>query len=87
MGNHNKARTLSGGRKKNKHQNPGVVDGIETIKAPYSQDNVKLFGLIAGSQYVAMSQIYCFRLPTDIMNIGNELYYSLPTLSGELIFC
>ena len=33
--------------------NPGLVDGSKTIKAPYSQDNVTLFGLNAGSQCVA----------------------------------
>ena len=35
--------------------NSGPVDGSKTIKAPYGQDNITLFGLNAGSQCVAMS--------------------------------
>ena len=51
VGKHNKVWTLSGCREKTR-----VVDGIKTIKAPHSQDNVKLSGLIPGSLYVAMSR-------------------------------
>ena len=36
--------------------NPGPsIDPLKTIKAPYSQDNVLLFGSNAGTQCVAMS--------------------------------
>ena len=45
--------------------NPGPIDPIQTIQAPYSQDNVVLFGLNAGTQCVAMSHHYY--LPTEIM--------------------
>ena len=42
--------------------NPGPIDPIKTIQAPYSQDNVVLFGLNAGTQCV--TSLY---LPTEIM--------------------
>ena len=36
--------------------NPGpVINSTKTIQAPYSQDNVAMFGLNAGTQYVATS--------------------------------
>ena len=36
--------------------NPGpVINSTKTIQAPYSQDNVAMFGSNAGTQYVAMS--------------------------------
>ena len=35
--------------------NPGPIDPTMTIQAPYSQDNVVLFGFNAGTQCVAMS--------------------------------
>ena len=36
--------------------NPGpVINSPKTIQAPYSQDNVAIFGLNAGTQCVAMS--------------------------------
>ena len=36
--------------------NPGApIDPLRTIKAPYSQNNVLLFGSNAGTQCVAMS--------------------------------
>ena len=36
--------------------NPGaVINSTKTIQAPYSQDNVAMFGLNAGTQCVAMS--------------------------------
>ena len=73
--------------------NPGPVDGSKTIKAPYSQDNVTLFGLNAGSQCVAMSltaliynhrnTIVSSRDWQNVMNIGNELYTSLSGLSNS----
>jgi len=76
--------------------NPGPVDGSKTIKAPYSQDNVTLFGLNAGSQCVAMSlsaliynhrnAIVSSRDLQNVMNIGNELYSSLSRLSKQTYF-
>lgn len=74
--------------------NPGTVDGSKTIKAPYSQDNVTLFGINAGSQCVAMSltaliynhQNTCIVSSRDlqnVMNFGNELYTSLSRLSKQ----
>ena len=73
--------------------NPGTVDGSKTIKAPYSQDNVTLFGINAGSQCVAMSltaliynrqnTIVSSRDLQNVMNFGNELYTSLSRLSQQ----
>ena len=73
--------------------NPGPIDPTKTIQAPYSQDNVVLFGLNAGTQCVAMSLtslIFAHRNGisssmdlVQIMNIGNELYSSLSRLSGQ----
>ena len=72
--------------------NSGPVDGSKTIKAPYSQDNVTLFGLNAGSQCVATcmsltaliynhrNTIVSSRDLQNVMNIGNELYTSLSRL-------
>ena len=71
--------------------NPGPINPIKTIQAPYSQDNVVLFGLNAGNQCVAMSLtslIFAHRNNgisssvdlTQIMNIGNELDSSLSRL-------
>ena len=75
--------------------NPGpYIDPTRTIQAPYSQDNVVLFGLNAGTQCVAMSLtslIFAHRNNgisssmdlVQIMNIGNELYGSLCRLSKQ----
>ena len=74
--------------------NPGPpIDPTKTIHAPYSQDNVLVFGSNAGTQCVAMaltSLIYNFRNGItssmdlfNIMNIGNELYSGLSTLSRQ----
>jgi len=67
--------------------NPGpapLIDPTKSIRAPYSQSNIVVFGQNAGQQCVAMSLsalIYNNRLsinsPTDIvqiMDIGNQLY-------------
>ena len=51
--------------------NPGHVDGSKTIKALYSQDNVTLFGLNAGSHCVSMS------LTTLICNDRNTIFLRL----------
>ena len=72
--------------------NPGpVINSTKTIQAPYSQDNVAMFGLNAGTQFVAMSLaslIYNKRNGivssvdlVNIMNNGNELYSGLSSLS------
>ena len=74
--------------------NPGpVINSTKTIQAPYSQDNVAMFGLNAGTQCVAMSLaslIYNKRNGivssmdlVNIMNIGNELYSGLSSLSRQ----
>ena len=74
--------------------NPGApIDPLRTIKAPYSQKNVLLFGSNAGTQCVAMSLtslIHNHRngitSSTDlvnIMNTGNELYTALSRLSRQ----
>ena len=74
--------------------NPGsVINSTKTIQAPYSQDNVAMFGLNAGTQCVAMSLaslIYNKRKGivssmdlVNIMNIGNELYSGLSSLSSQ----
>ena len=64
-----------------------------TIQAPCNQDNVAMFGLNAGTQCVAMSLaslIYNKRKGivssmdlVNIMNIGNELYSGLSSLSRQ----
>ena len=75
-------------------KNPGpVINSTKTIQAPYSQDNVAMFGLNAGTQCVAMSLaslIYNKRNGivssmdlVNIMNIGNELYSGLSSLSRQ----
>ena len=74
--------------------NPGPpIDPLKTIKAPYSQDNVLLFGSNAGTQCVAMSFTSLIHnhkngitSPTDLVNImktGNELYTALSRLSRQ----
>ena len=74
--------------------NPGpVINSTKTIQAPYSQDNVAMFGSNAGTQCVAMSLaslIYNKRISivssmdlVNIMNIGNELYSGLSSLSRQ----
>ena len=74
--------------------NPGpVINSTKTIQAPYSQDNVAMFGLNAGTQCVVMSfasLIYNKRNRivssvdlVNIMNIGNELYSGLSSLSSQ----
>ena len=74
--------------------NPGpVINSTKTIQAPYSQDNVAMFGLNAGTQCVAMSLaslIYNKRNGivssmdlVNMMNIGNELYSGLSSLSRQ----
>ena len=68
--------------------NPGpVINSSKTIQAPYSQDNVAMFGLNTGTQCVAMSLasltynkrngIVSSMDLVNIMNIGNELYCRL----------
>ena len=77
-------------------KNPGptlLIDPNKTIRAPYSQGNILVFGRNAGQQCVAMSLcslIYNKRQPTtsqsdlvQIMNIGNELYTSLSQSAGQ----
>ena len=74
--------------------NPGPpINSTKTIQAPYSQDNVLLFGSNAGTQCVAMSLtslIYNYRNGitssmdlVNVMNIGNELYSGLSRLSRQ----
>ena len=70
-----------------------LVDSRKTIKAPYSQGDVVVFGLNAGQQCVVMSLwalIYTnmkgIGNPNDlkqIMHIGNQLYSSLSQLSRQ----
>ena len=70
--------------------NPGpVINSTRTIQAPYSQDNVATFGLNAGTQCVAMSLAFLIYNKrngdlVNIMNIGNELYSGLSSLSRQL---
>ena len=77
--------------------NPGPpIDPLKTIKAPYSQDNVLLFGSNAGTQCVAMSLtslIHNHRngitSSTDlvnIMNTGNELYTAVIQIIQAILF-
>ena len=74
--------------------NPGpVINSSKTIQAPYSQDNVAMFGLNTGTQCVAMSLasltynkrngIVSSMDLVNIMNIGNELYSGLSSLSRQ----
>ena len=74
--------------------NPGpVINSTKTIQAPYSQDNVAMFGLNAGTQCVAMSLVSLIYNKSNgvvstmdlvnIMNIGNELYSGLSSLSNQ----
>jgi len=63
---------------------PGVVDPSKSICAPYSQDEISVFGRNAGKQCAAMSLsaivynynygIRCMSDLIEIMNLGNELY-------------
>ena len=66
--------------------NPGpVINSVKTIQAPFSQDNVAMFGLNAGTQCVCggvggdgiVSSVDL----VNIMNIENELYSGLSSLS------
>ena len=72
--------------------NPGpVINSTKTVRAPYSQDNVTMFGLNDGTLCVAMSLASLIYNKRDgivssmdlvhIMNIGNELYSGLSSLS------
>ena len=75
--------------------NPGpVINSTKTIQAPYSQDNVAMFGLNAGTQCVARSLAFLIYITrgmvlyprwtlVNIMNIGNELYSGLSSLSNQ----
>ena len=76
--------------------NPGpVINSTKTIQAPYSQDNVTMLGLNAGTQCVAMSfasliynkrnRIVSSMDLVNIMNIGNELYSGLSRQSYLLL--
>ena len=63
--------------------NPGpVINSVKTIKAPFSQDNVAMFGLNAGTQCVGgrgdgiVSSVDL----VNIMNIENELHSGLSSL-------
>ena len=70
-----------------------LVDPRKTIKAPYSQEDVVVFGQNTGQQCVAMSlcalmyhNIKGIGNPNDlkqIMHIGNQLYSSLSQLSRQ----
>lgn len=74
-------------------KNPGPVSVVpsQTLHAPYCQGNVEVVGQNAGQQCAAMSLcslIYNAKYSTtsaedlvEIMNIGNELYYSLSRIS------
>ena len=76
--------------------NPGpsfYIDPTITIRAPYSQGSVSIFGETAGQQCLGMclcALIYNKRrpicLPEDliqVMDVGNELYLSLSRSAGE----
>ena len=78
-------------------KNPGpaiyYVDPSKTIRAPYSQGNVHIFGVNAGQQCVAMSlcaliyhNMRGINSSNDLlktMHIGNELYSSLSQLARQ----
>ena len=69
------------------------MDPSKTIKAPYSQGDVVVFGQNAGQQCVAMSlcALMYYNMkgignPDDlkqIMHIGSQLYSSLSQLSRQ----
>ena len=69
------------------------IDPLKTIKSPYSQNNVLLFGSNAGTWCVAMSLTSLIHNPrngitsstgsVNIMNTGNELYTALSRLSRQ----
>ena len=67
--------------------NPGpVINSVKTIQAPFSQDNVAMFGLNAGTQCVCVwggggDGIVSSVDLVNIMNIENELYSGLSSLS------
>ena len=65
--------------------NPGpVINSVKTIQAPFSQDNVAMFGLNAGTQCVwggGGDGIVSSVDLVNIMNIENELYSGLSSLS------
>ena len=64
--------------------NPGpVINSTKTIQAPYSQDNVAMFGLNAGTQCNKRNGIVSSMDLVNIMNIGNELYSGLSSLSRQ----
>ena len=63
--------------------NPGpVINSVKTIQAPFSQDNVAMFGLNAGTQCVGGggNGIVSSVDLVNIMNIENELYSGLSSL-------
>ena len=70
-----------------------VINSTKTIQAPYSQDNVAVFGLNAGTQCAAMSLasliynkgngIVSSMDLVNIMNIGNKLYSGLSSLPRQ----
>ena len=75
-------------------KNPGpIVDPSKTIRAPYSQGNITVFGQNAGQQCVAMSLISLIyhnnggiNCPNDliqIMDVGNQLYSRLAQSAGQ----
>ena len=63
--------------------NPGpVINSVKTIQAPFSQDNVAMFGLNAGTQCVCGGDGIVSSVDlVNIMNIENELYSGLSSLS------
>ena len=63
--------------------NPGpVINSVKTIQAPFSQDNVAMFGLNACTQCVGGGDGIVSSVDlVNIMNIENELYSSLSSLS------
>ncbi len=76
-----------------KNPGPTCIDPSKTVRAPYSQGNVDVFGSYAGRQCVAMSlcaliynsnkQITESQDLIEIMNIGNELYGALSRLTSQ----
>ena len=63
--------------------NPGpVINSVKTIQAPFSQDNVAMFRLNAGTQCVGGGDGIVSSVDlVNIMNIENELYSGLSSLS------
>ena len=62
--------------------NPGpVINSVKTIQAPFSQDNVAMFGLNAGTQCVGGGGGIVSSVDlVNIMNIENELCSGLSSL-------